>query len=1071
MRNALTFVSCSGFSFFLSLAAIAQPAVAAPQDEKSKPELGAIEFRSIGPAVPGRTTRASGVKGQPLVYYAAFAQGGVWKSVNGGRDWKPVFDDQPTQSIGSLAVAPSDPSVVYVGSGEANIRGNVALGSGIFRSTDAGRSWEHVWKSRGQIGTMEVHPHNADIAFAAVLGSPFGANAERGVYRTTDGGKNWQRVLHKDDVTGACDVAIDPSNPRIVFAGLWQTRREPWKLTSGGPGSGLYRSTDGGDTWTQLSGKGLPSGGWGKIGVRVAPSKPEVVYALIEAEQGGLFRSDDGGATWQLVNAARVLRQRAWYYTVLTIDPVNADVVWFPQVNMLRTVDGGRTIHSVELDIHGDHHDLWLDPLDSRRMIAANDGGVGVSIDGVSWYAPPMPTGQFYNIDADDRVPYHVGGTMQDWGTASGPAYTLRSGGPNLGDFDVVGGGEAGDFVYDAAAPGHVYAGEYSGHLSHYQERTGNYRNITIYPRNFSGTPSEKARYRFQWTAPIADSPHDPRLLYHGANVLFRSGDRGATWTAISPDLTRNDRTKQQWSGGPITGDITGVEVYGTIFSVAESPLAAGEIWAGTDDGLVQLTRDGGKNWSNVTPKELPEWGTVECVEPSRRAAGTAYVVVDARRLNDTRPYLFRTRDYGQSWERLANGLPDDQHLFVVREDPTDPRLLYVGAERGLFFSRDGGASFIDLRGNLPAVGVADIEVRHDDLILGTRRGIWVLDDLTSLRALTPEVKATAATLFAPRAVPRFRLDSRWDEGAPGEAPNRPYGLIIDYWLKDAAPELAPGAARSAEDPAELSLEILDARGQLVRTLSSVPRPNRYAKDDPDQPQEPNEGELTRKQGLNRAVWDLRYEGSNRVLAKFDAGNPDRGPLVLPGKYTLRLRAGGEIHTTTADVLPDPRSPVTAAELEQNVAFALEARAALDRLADGIEEVRAIRTQASDFATRLALDPNATAAVDAAHALIARCEELESRMHNPEAEVVYDVLAGRSGGAKLYAQIAPLIDSVQAADYAPSQGLRDQLAENLAELKAIETELAAMRAGELARLEAAASALPRVILPPRAKGS
>ncbi|MBP6514067.1 MAG: hypothetical protein KA224_02735, partial [Steroidobacteraceae bacterium] len=997
----------------LLLGSTAAAAAVVSPPEKPKSELGAVEFRPLGPAVSGRTTRVAGVPGDALVYYAAFAQGGVWKTENGGRDWKPVFDDQPTQSIGSIAVAPSDPNVVYVGSGEANIRGNVALGSGIFMSTDAGKSWKHVWKARGQIGTIAVDPRNADVAYAAVLGSPFGAGEERGVYRTTDGGRNWQKVLYKDEFTGAADVAIDPSNPRILFAGLWQAKREPWKLSSGGPGSGLYRSADGGDTWTQLKGSGLPGGEWGKVGVRVAPSNPNIVYALIEADKGGLFRSDDGGKNWELVNAARVLRQRAWYYTVLTIDPRNPDVVWVPQVNLLKSVDGGRTFRSVDVNLHGDHHDLWIDPTDPRRMIDGNDGGIGVTADGVSWYAPPLPTGQFYNIDADDRLPYHVGGTMQDWGTASGPAWTLRDGngggGPNLGDFSIVGGGEAGDFVYDRAAPGHIYAGEYSGYLSHYQEGTGNFRNVSVYPRNFSGIHASEAKYRFQWTAPVADSPHDPKLLYHGANVLFRSSDRGATWTAISPDLTRNDRSKQQWSGGPITGDITGVEYYDTIFSIAESPVAAGQIWVGTDDGLVQLTRDGGKSWSNVTPKKLPEWGTVEAVEPSSRDAGTAYVVVDARRLNDTRPYLFRTRDFGKSWEQLGKGLPGDQHLFVVREDPTNPDLLYVGAERGLYFSRDGGANFVDLRGNLPAVGVADIEVRHDDLILGTRRGIWVLDDLTALRGLTPQVRASAAHLFTPRPASRFRADARWDQGAPGQAPNRPRGLLIAYWLKDAPKDPEPGRPRAAGNPAELKLEILDASGQLVRTLSSVPKPNRYAKDDPDDPEKPNEGELTRQQGLNRISWDLRHEGAKRVIAKFDAGNPDRGPLVLPGTYTLRLTAGGQVYTSTAEVLPDPRSPVTAAELGQNVAFALEARAALNRLGDDIEEARAIRAQAGDLAKRLAADPAAAALVEAARAVAARCDVLEARMHNPEAEVVYDVLAGRSGGAKLYPQIAPLM--------------------------------------------------------------
>ncbi|MBK9386292.1 MAG: glycosyl hydrolase [Planctomycetes bacterium] len=1055
---------------------LAGSALARPQEpkteEKPASELGALEFRSLGPAISGRATSATGVLGQPLVFYAGFAQGGVWKSTDGGRQWKPIFDDQPTQAIGSIAVAPSDPNVIYVGSGEANIRGNVSFGSGLFRSTDAGKTWQHVWKTRGQIGSLAIHPQDANVAYAAVLGSPFGPGEERGIYRTRDGGTTWQRVLFVDAETGASEVTLDPTNPRIVFAGMWQTRREPWKLTSGGKGSGLHRSSDGGETWTKLEGSGLPSGSWGKVGVRVAPSKPEVVYALIEAEEGGLFRSDDGGKSWERRSAARVLRQRAWYYTVITIDPTNPDIVWFPQVNLLRTIDGGKAIHSVETKIHGDHHELWIDPVDPRRKIVANDGGVGVTLDGEHWFSPPLPTGQFYNIDVDDRSPYHVGGTMQDWGTASGPAYTLRGGessGPSLADFFVVGGGEAGDFLYDRSEPGHIYAGEYSGYLSHHDERARQTRSISVHPRNYSGIPAERSRDRIQWTAPLAASPHHPQRLYHASQRLFASDDRGASWRALSEDLTRNDRTKQQWSGGPITGDLTGVEVYGTIFSIAESTHRAGEIWVGTDDGLVQLTRDGGATWTNVTPKDLPEWGTVESIELSRAHAGTAYVVVDARRLDDPRPHLFRTRDHGQNWERLQNGLPADQHLFVVREDPTDPELLYVGAERGLFFSRDAGASFVDLRGNLPAVGVADLEVKHDDLILGTRRGLWILDDLSALRRLTAAAKAEPAVLFPPRPATRVRLASRWDRLESTAASNRPHGLVIHYWLKEAVADPAPGAPRSQDDPSELRLEILDAQGQLVRTLSSVPRPNRYAPDDADDPEEPNKGALTRKQGLQRVVWDLRHEGAKRLHAKIDAGNPDRGPLVLPGRYRLRLRlrVGERLLETEAEILPDPSSPATQADLEQNLRTSLELRAALDRITDLVEELRSIRSQVEAILKPLGNDDATKAVREAGSELIARCNALEARLHNPEAEVVYDVLSGRAGGAKLYSQISPLLSELQSSDHAPTQGLLEQKAENEGELEAIGREVDGFRSGELARFEAEVRSLPRVLLPRR----
>ena len=1053
----------------IALGAGARAAVTAAP-EKPKSEFGALKFRLLGPAIPGRVDRVAGVPGDPLTYYVAFAQGGVWKSGNGGRDWKPVFDDMPTNSIGSIAVAASDPNVVYVGSGEANIRGNVAVGSGIFKSVDAGRNWQQVWKARAQIGTMAIDPRNPSIALAAVLGSPFGPGKERGVYRTIDGGKSWQQVLFVDEKTGAADVAFDPNNSHILYAGMWQTERRPWTMTSGGPGSGLYRSTDGGESWQRLKGKGLPEGEWGKVGVRVAPSDSNIVYAMIEAKDGGLYRSKDGGDSWEYASGAHVIRQRAWYYSCLTIDPTDANIVWVPEVGLVRTIDGGKSWQSVKGTAHGDHHDVWIDPANPRRIFDGNDGGVSISLDGgASWASPALPTPQFYNIDVDDRLPYHVGGTIQDQATASGPAYVLRpGGGPDLGDFYYVGGGESGDFVFDRGAPGNIYAGGYSGYISHYQENTGNVRDISSYPRNFSGTPASEARYRFQWTAPIAASPHDPKILYHGANLLMRTSDRGAHWEAISPDLTRNDKTKQAWTGGPITGDITGVEVYDTIFSIAESPVTAGVIWVGTDDGLVQLTRDNGSNWKNVTPAKLPEWSTIEAIEPSHRDSGTAYVVADAHRLDDMRPYLYRTRDYGQSWEQLGQSLPNDQHLYVVREDPTDPNLLYVGSERGLFFSRDAGKSFQDLRNNLPPVGVSDIEVRHDDLILGTRRGIWILDDISALRAFTAEIKKEPVHLFAPRPAHRFRLDSRQDsdrEGQAEKAAGSPMEMNIAYWLKEERKD-TPGAAPRPP----LKLEIFDAQGQLVRTLGSVPKPNRYAPDDADDPEAPAKPELTSDAGINRVQWDLRYEGAKRLPnAKVDEGNPDEGPLALPGAYTLKLTVDGTSYSTTGTVLADPRSPVSPEQLRQNLAFALQARAALDRLTDDIEEVRAIRAQTSDLKQRTAGNAAAQPLQTAAEAIIKRCDELESRMHNPEAEVVYDVLAGRQGGAKLYSQIAPLYSDMQSADYEPAQGQLDQMRENLAELTQIEGLLQVLRTQELAQLEAqvAALGLPRVIVPVR----
>jgi len=702
------------------------------QEAKSTDPFKELKFRSIGPAAGGRVSRSVGLPGNPLIYYSATASGGVWKTEDAGLTWKPIFDEQSTSSIGSIALAPSDPNVVYVGSGEANIRGNVAAGKGIYKSTDGGKTWHHVWKQVGQIGRMIVHPTNPDIAYAAVLGHAFGPNPERGVYRTLDGGKTWQQVLKKDADTGAIDMCMDPSNPRILFAALWQARRTPWSFSSGGPGSGLYRSDDGGATWKQLKENGLPEGIWGRIGLAISTDGRRV-YALIEAKKGGLYRSDDAGEKWELVNSHRYLQIRPWYFSVVTVDPANADVVWCPNLRMLKSIDGGKTFKQVKGPHHVDHHDLWIDPKNPQRMIDSNDGGVDISTNGgKTWFAPPLPICQFYHINVDNRVPYHVSGTMQDIGTASGPNNSLAQGGINLCHWLTVGGGEAGFTAPDPLDPNIVYAGEYGGYISRFDLRTRQARNISIYPVNNSGLGAKDLRYRFQWTAPILISPHDPKTVYHAANVLFKTTNQGKTWEPISPDLTRDDKTKQQFSGGPINGDNTGAEYYCTIFAIAESPKQAGLLWAGSDDGLVHISKDGGTNWSNVTKNitGLPEWGTVSCIEPSRRDAGTAYVVVDAHRLDDHRPHLYKTTDFGKTWTNLAEKLPQDDYLHVVREDPVTPGMLYVGSEHGVSYSKDGGVTWQKLKMGLPTVAVSDMVVK--DTIwcwarMADRSGSWTI--------------------------------------------------------------------------------------------------------------------------------------------------------------------------------------------------------------------------------------------------------------------------------------------------------------------------------------------------------
>jgi len=1085
-------------------AAGAARGVNASEEGASAPDLlDGLSYRLIGPVAGGRVARVTGVAGDPLTYYAATASGGVWKSVDGGMEWESVFDDQTTSSTGSIAVAPSDPNVVYVGSGEANVRGNVSAGDGIYKSTDGGATWQHVWRQRGQIGTMIVHPENPDVAFAAVLGHAFGPNPERGVYRTTDGGATWERVLFRDADTGASDVTFDPENPRVLFAGLWQARRSPWGLTSGGPGSGLFVSRDGGDTWTELGtpgegagepGKeagagrdasGLPAKPWGRVGVRVAPSAPDRVYALIEAAEGGLFRSDDGGATWKRVNPSRGLRQRAWYYSNLTVDPYDADTVWFPQVSMLRTIDAGEMVRTAAAG-GWDYHDVWIDPEDPDRMIVGSDAGVSLSRDGgATWRRPPLPISQAYHVATDTRTPYRVMATLQDFGTASGPSNSLHDGGIYLSDWHGVGGGEAGHIVADPEDPDVVYAGEYLGVVTRHDDATGQSRNVSAYPWNGSGHGAEDLAYRFQWTAPIALSPHDHRVVYHAANVLFRSRDGGQHWQAISPDLTRNDKAKQRWSGGPITGDNTGVEFYDTIFAVAESPVQAGVIWAGSDDGLVHVTRDDGASWTDVTGNipGLPEWGTVTTIEPSSREAGTAWVVVDAHRLDDPRPYLWRTDDFGAHWQRQATDLPDplpasapgtagkerpapaeDGPLFVVREDPAADGVLYLGGEHGVYLSWDGGTTWRSLRLDLPTVPVTDLAVHGDDLVVGTKgRSLWILDDLGPLRALaSPSARAAVAGepihLYTPRPAVRWRYRSVLGDSA-GAGDNPPPGALITYWLRQAP-----------EEGTQVTLDVLDAAGRVVRTLRSTPEPQPIGPDHPDWPPDHEvEPALSTDAGMNRASWDLAWDGAGFIDgAMIDWGDPTSGPLAVPGTYTLRLTVGDTVATAPLTITPDPRVDVAPEDLAAQLDFALGLRADLRRVIADVARIGEVRDQIAQRNALLRGRPDAPPElIQAGEGILDRLDTLEHALYSPDAEVTYDILAGRHGGAKLYSQLAPLFSFVNNADGAPTQGMREVAAELHQRLGAREDELDTLLTQDVAALnaQAAGAGISYVLVP------
>jgi photosystem II stability/assembly factor-like uncharacterized protein len=1047
------------------------PAIADTPDKdkfETPPALKGLKARCVGPAAGGRVCRVAGVPGDPLTYYVATAGGGVWKSSDGGLSFSPVFDDQMDSSVGSIAVAPSDPNVVYAGGGEANIRGNVAVGHGIYKSTDAGKTWNHAWTNLGQIGTIAVHPTNPDIAFVAVLGSPFGPGKERGVYRTTDGGKTWQQVLAKDADTGASDVAIDPNNPRIIFAGLWQTRRKPWEMLSGGPGGGLHVSRDGGDSWTQLKPgeHGLPEGPWGKIGVAIAPSSSQRVYALIEANDGGLYRSDDGGESWKRVNEHRSLRQRAWYYSTITVDPHNSDALWCPQVPLLKSIDGGVTFKQAKGLFHGDNHDIWIDPKNPRRMIVGNDGGVAITLDGgKSWSVPPLAISQFYHVNCDNSEPYRVMGNMQDLGTASGPSNSLSGAGIRLADWFTVGGGETGFSVPDPADPNVVYSGEYGGYLSRYDHRTRQSRNVSPWPANPSGVTPAEMKYRFQWTAPLAFSPHDPKTLYYAGNVLFRTRDAGQSWEQVSGDLTRNDKNKQQWSGGPITGDNTGVEIYDTIFAIAESPKQKGVLWVGTDDGLVQVSRDDGKTWQNVTAAipEFPDWGTVRCIEPSGDDAGTAYLVAEAHRLNDFRPYLWKTTDFGKTWQSLSTKLPQDVHLHAVRTDPAKKGMLYVGTERGIVYSTDDGATWQPLKLNLPTMAVHDLQVKSNDLVIGTMgRSIWIIDDLTPLRELDPKDTEAPGALFGIQPALRWRYSDGFPHTNRGAMENPPVGAVIHY--------------RLAKKPAkELKLEIVGEKDQVIATFTGKNDKDKEKeeakdKDDEDLPdgadiKPPRRFISTEPEVVHRVVWDLRLPGGSIIpKAKVDAGNPVEGFLAPPGRYGVRFTLDGVSSTHDFFVRPDPRAKI---DLAAQAEFAQKIRDDLGKLAGAVQQLRAVRKQLRERNDLVAGDEKAKDLVKSSNDLIGKLDALEEKLHNPKAQVTYDIF-GAKGGAKLYSQFAFLFDQVKEGDGPPTEGMKQVYAELSVELGKLTGDFRSLTDGDLAKLNAKAKELdlPVVIVPP-----
>ena len=986
----------------------------------------ALEWRSIGPARGGRSIAGAGVVGRPLEYYFGAVGGGVWKTTDGGNTWNPVTDGQiRSSSVGAVAVSESNPDVVYIGMGEACIRGNIMQGDGIYKSADAGKTWTHMGLADTHvISEIVVHPKNGDIVYAAAFGHPPAPNDERGVYRSRDGGKTWQPVLFRDNKTAAIDLVMDRHDPDVLYAALWEAYRVSYQMSSGGPGSGLFKTTDGGDTWTELTRKpGMPSGIIGRIGVAVSPADSKRVYALVENENGGLFRSDDGGETWQKTNEDRRLRQRAFYYTHIYADPKDKDTVYGLNTGFYKSTDGGKTFPITIRVPHGDNHDLWIDPNDPKRIINSNDGGGTVSTNGgETWTDEDFPTAQFYHVSTTKDFPYHVCGAQQDNSTACVPSDGGR--GRAMNALYAVGGGESGYIAPHPTNPDLFYAGSQGALITKYNRKTGYTRDIQPYPRFFSGEPSSALKERWQWTFPIVFSPQDPNVIYITSQHLWKTTNDRQNWEPISPDLTKADPKTLGHSGGPITGDMNGPEIFATIFAVAPSTLDPNIIWTGSDDGLIHITRDGGKTWTNITPSDLPELARVSIVEASPHGAGTAYFAAKRYLLDDRKPYIYRTRDYGKTWTKIVTGIRADDYAHVVREDPKRAGLLYAGTEHGVYVSFDDGDRWQSLSRNLPDTQVSDLVVEDKDLVIGTHgRSFYIMDDISPLRQMTPQVASTPDLyLFGPSDAVR----------STGPA-------TMYYALGKAADTV--------------TVEILDAKGAVIDTFSQTADEEAKPAGQPQTGGGGGGGGLgggqaarpSTRAGLNKVTWNLRHPSHTTFPGMILWSAAGQGPAAVPGTYQVRVTANGKTEAKSLTIKKHPLyTDVTQTDLEEQFRLAIQVRDKTSEANNTVVKIREIKAQVDDRAGK-AKDARITASGDSLKKKLSAVEEELYQVRNRSGQ---DPL---NFPIKLNNRLASLRRSIESGDGKPTAGsytvFKELSAETDEQLKRIEetlqTELAA----------------------------